>query len=129
GPEWNAFADDAHDALWASVFQVDPASNRMGVRLRGAPLRLRDPLEMISSPVTPGTIQVPPDGNPIILGVDAQTVGGYPRIAHVLSGDLPLLAQTPPGGRVRLRAAGIEEAHTLLRARVLEQEQLAAGVR
>jgi biotin-dependent carboxylase-like uncharacterized protein len=81
------------DALAAQEFTVDAASDRQGLRLRGARLQPADARERISEPVVPGTVQLPPDGHPIVLLADAQTVGGYPRIGHVIAADLPRLAQ------------------------------------
>jgi antagonist of KipI len=67
--------------------------------------------------VTPGTIQVPPDGQPIILMADAQTLGGYPQIANVITVDIPIAAQLRPGDKVRFCEVSLEEAHELLLAR------------
>lgn len=129
GPEWDACGEPVHAALTQQPFRVLPASNRMGVRLHGEPLPMAQGVEMVSSPVTPGTVQVPPDGQPIVLGADAQTVGGYPRIAHVISADLPLLAQAPPGSTIMLRMTGLGDAHELMRQRDAHLRELAAGVR
>ncbi len=85
------------DAPW----RVDARSNRQGVRLQGPALRVADTRERVSEPVAPGTVQLPPDGQPIVLLADAQTHGGYPRIGHVPRADLPLLAQLRPGARLR----------------------------
>jgi antagonist of KipI len=65
--------------------------------------------------VLPGTVQLPPDGKPIVLLADAQTIGGYPVIGHVIAADLPLVAQLRPGDRVHWREATIDEAHRALR--------------
>lgn len=89
------------DALHAREFVVSNASDRQGLRLQGAPLRLAAPAAGISEPVVPGTVQLPPDGQPIVLLADAQTVGGYPRIAHVIQADLPRLAQRCAGQSLR----------------------------
>ena len=111
-------------ALYAGEWQVAPASDRQGLRLSGAALVLTEPHERVSEPVVPGTVQLPPDGQPIVLLADAQTHGGYPRIGHVIAADLPRLAQLRPGDRVRcvpctpgeaLQARG-EQAHRLARA-------------
>ncbi len=84
----------------------------MGIRLGGAKLtRIGGAAELVSSAVAPGTIQVPADGQPIVLMADAQTLGGYPQIAHVLSVDLPLVAQLRPGDRVKFVEVTLEEAH------------------
>lgn len=95
-------ATEPGDALHAQQFTVATASDRQGLRLHGEPLRLAHPRECISEPVVPGTVQLPPDGQPIILLADAQTVGGYPRIGHVITADLPRLAQRRAGQRLRL---------------------------
>ncbi len=98
-------------------FEVSPQSDRMGVRLRSAPLARREQGDLLSRAVAPGTVQVPPDGQPIILGADAQTIGGYPQLAHVIGVDLPLLAQLRPGDRMRFAEVTLDEAHQRLRAR------------
>ena len=94
-------------------FRVTPVSDRMGLRLSGVALMRTGGGELMSSPVAPGTVQVPPDGQPIVLTADAQTIGGYPRLAHVIEVDLPLLAQLRPGDRVRFQAVPLDEAHQL----------------
>lgn len=98
-------------------FEVHPQSDRMGIRLLCAPLARAVATELDSTAVAPGTVQVPPDGQPIVLGADAQTIGGYPQLAHVISVDLPLLAQLRPADRVRFVEVSLAEAHRLLRAR------------
>ncbi|HXC03059.1 MAG TPA: biotin-dependent carboxyltransferase family protein [Opitutaceae bacterium] len=100
------------------LFTVETHSDRMGLRLTGPHLERRAKAgELVSSPVTPGTIQVPPDGQPIVLMADAQTLGGYPKIAHAISVDLPLLAQLRPGDTVRFQEVALAEAHRLRLAR------------
>jgi antagonist of KipI len=89
----NAFCDD--------LYRVSAQSNRQGVRLQGAALTIADSRERLSEPVAPGTVQLPPDGQPIVLLAEAQTTGGYPRIGHVVSADLPRLAQLRPGDSLR----------------------------
>ena len=101
----------------------------MGYRLAGETLRVERAGAMVSEPVVPGTIQVPPDGQPIILLADAQSVGGYPKIAHVIDADLPLVAQAAPGAFVRFRAVGLAEAHDAMRERDEAIAALAAAIR
>jgi len=104
------------DALWAAEHRTSSRSDRMGVRLEGTPLggdRAAGSLRSVA--VLPGTVQLPPDGQPIILLADAQTVGGYPVIGHVIAADLPLVAQLRPGDVVRWRPTTIAEAHRALR--------------
>jgi len=109
-------------------FEVHPQSDRMGIRLQGAPLARAVANELDSTAVAPGTVQVPPDGQPIVLGADAQTIGGYPQLAHVISVDLPLLAQLRPTDKVRFAAVTLAEAHRLLRVREHALALLREGV-
>lgn len=102
--------DDFGVALFEAEFKILPQSDRMGIRLGGAKLARIGAVELVSSAVVPGTVQVPPDGQPIILMADAQTIGGYPQAANVISVDLPLVAQLRPGDRVRFAEAPLDEA-------------------
>lgn len=97
-------------------YEVSSRSNRMGVRLKGAvDTRTAVGLGSIpSSPVAPGTIQVPPDGNPIVLLADAQTIGGYPQIGTVITADIPLVAQLRPGDSIRFKQVTVNEARQML---------------
>ncbi|MDU2240893.1 MAG: biotin-dependent carboxyltransferase family protein [Paenibacillus sp.] len=110
GEEYDLFQVQSQQILWQEEFAVLPQSDRMGYRFKGRELQMNPSKEMISSAVTMGTVQVPPDGNPIILMADRQTTGGYPKIAQVASVDLPLLAQTNLGARVRFREVTLQEA-------------------
>ena len=100
----------------------------MGYRLEGPKLELREPIEMISEGVTFGTIQLPPDGNPIVLMADRQTTGGYPKIANVASVDLPLLAQMMPDQRVRFEMISLDEAQRLYLAREQDMDLAAQAI-
>jgi biotin-dependent carboxylase-like uncharacterized protein len=102
GPEYEQFTISARELLWSAPWRVTPQSNRMGSRLGGPELKRRRAVDMLSAGVIPGTIQVPPSGQPIILMGDAQTTGGYPRIGVVIRADLWKLAQTPLGGTLHL---------------------------
>ena len=112
-----AQADEFEADFLPQSFTVSPQSDRMGLRLRGVAAQRASRRELLSAAVVPGTIQVPPDGQPIILLADAQTLGGYPQIAHVITVDLPLLAQLRPGERVSFREVSLEEAHECGRQR------------
>jgi antagonist of KipI len=120
GPQRDWFHDVASPmpaALenWGS-FAVRPASNRMGLRLQGRPLPV-PARELVSEPVCPGSIQITRDGQAIVLGVDGQTIGGYPKIAQVISGDLDALAQLRPGTKVSFAKVLLAEAQELERKR------------
>ena len=102
-------AAPAAAALAKQSWQVSAASNRQGLRLHGVALT-GERTGGLSEPVAPGTLQLPPDGQPIVLLADAQTVGGYPRLGHVIAADLPRLAQLPPHASLRFQACSVEEA-------------------
>lgn len=110
GAELEAFDDASRHALYAQEWTITPDSNRMGMRLKGEPLVLSRPLEMLSHGILPGTVQVPPSGLPIIQLADANTCGGYPKIAHVIDADLCRLAQAPIGARIRFEAVTQEQS-------------------
>ena len=110
------------------TFRVTPQSDRTGLRLSGERLAGRASAELVSRPVAPGTIQVPPDGQPIVLLADAQTIGGYPQLAHVITVDLPLLAQLRPGDSVRFREVTLDEAHAVWLAQEESLGWLGQGV-
>jgi antagonist of KipI len=119
GAQW----DDFGGALYDAEFKIMAQSDRMGIRLGGAKVaRIGAMADLVSSAVAPGTVQVPPDGQPIVLMADAQTLGGYPQAAHVISVDLPLLAQLRPGDRLKFTEVSLDEAHRL----VLEREHVLA---
>lgn len=104
-----ALAPACTRALFDSRWQVLPDSNRTGLRLHGPPLTLALPWQLPSEPVLPGTVQCPPDGRPIVLLGECGTVGGYPRIGHVDSGDLARLAQLRPGEPLRFAPTTLQE--------------------
>jgi biotin-dependent carboxylase-like uncharacterized protein len=106
GPRADWFTPESLSRLYGSLWQVGPDSNRIGTRLAGDTLRLRPgaeraAAELPSEPTLPGAIQVPPDGQPIVLGPDAPVTGGYPVIAVLPSAELDLLAQLRPGAQLR----------------------------
>jgi antagonist of KipI len=99
----------------------------MGVRLEGPELKRHDDSDLISEAVAPGTIQVPPSGNPILLLGDCQTIGGYPKIAHVISVDLGVAAQFRAGDHVHFSEVSLADAHRLLLEREREFERFRIG--
>lgn len=110
GPEYDLFTKESQQAFWQEEFTVTPNSDRMGFRLAGPVLQLQTELEILSTAVTFGTVQVPAGGAPIVLMADHQTTGGYPRLAQVMTADLPRLAQVPPGGRLRFQEISLSDA-------------------
>lgn len=117
GTDWNRFLSRAHTSLVTRSFAVTPASDRMGARLDGPPLDRMRTTDLLSEAVAPGTLQVPPNGEPILLLGDCQTIGGYPKIAHVITADLSIAAQLWPGHQVRFHEVSLMEAQRLLRER------------
>jgi KipI family sensor histidine kinase inhibitor len=110
GPQEGHFDPETLARFLADPWRVGPTSDRVGCRLEGEPLRHLGPAEILSDGMVPGSIQVPPDGKPIVMTADGPTTGGYPKIANVLTADLPLLAQLVPGeGEVRFEAVRVED--------------------
>jgi antagonist of KipI len=110
GPFADFFPTEAIQAFFATEYTITPQSDRMGYRLHGEPLHRQKPKELISCGLANGTIQVPPDGQPIILLADRQSIGGYPIIATLILADLPLIAQSAPGDRLRFSPLSADEA-------------------
>jgi antagonist of KipI len=117
GAHWDAFMPTAQSSLVTNSFTVTSDSDRMGARLDGPELGRVDAADLLSEAVAPGTLQVPPNGKPILLLGDCQTIGGYPKIAHVITVDLPIAAQLSPGDEVRFEEVSLAEAQDLLRER------------
>ena len=112
GAHFDALNTASQRALFESTFRIASDSNRVGLRLDGAALALRAPLELVSEAVAFGTMQLPPGGQPIVLMAEHPTTGGYPRIAQVAAIDLPRLAQRRPGSSVRFAEIGLDDAQT-----------------
>ena len=117
GANWDGFTPEAQVFLVATSFIVTSDSDRMGARLDGSNLKRSETGDLLSEAVAPGTLQVPPNGKPILLLGDCQTIGGYPKIAHVITVDLPTAAQLWPGDTVRFHEVSLGEAQELLRER------------
>lgn len=121
GPQHDWFSDSARKSFYDTSYGVTEGSNRMGLRLEGAPLVVNvQHGEMITEGVSLGAIQVPENGLPIILFVEQQTTGGYPKIANVIGPDLASVGQLRPRDEVRFQSIGWDEARSLLK----EQEEL-----
>lgn len=113
GVEWDYLQDASKINFTQESFTISPQSSRMGFRLKGEGLSTTQACEIISSPVTQGTIQLTASGELIVLMADAQTVGGYPRIANVCAVDLPILAQKKPGDQIHFQLISLQEAEEL----------------
>jgi antagonist of KipI len=110
GPFADYFSAEGQEAFLTSTYTITPQSDRMGYRLHGTPITRAINEELITCGLANGTMQVPPDGQPILLLADRQTIGGYPIIATVINADLPLAAQCAPGDKLRFQATTLREA-------------------
>ena len=116
GPQTEAFTAEGLHTFLSSEYAVSAASDRMGYRLEGAPITHRAGADIVSDGLVTGAVQIPANGQPLVMMSDRPTTGGYPKIAAVISADLPLLAQSAPGtGRVRFRATTVETAQARYR--------------
>lgn len=123
GPQADWFRESSLQLFYSGQHRVAEESNRMGLRLEGSPIPANSGGEMITEGVSLGAIQVPEGGLPIILFVEQQTTGGYPKIANVISADLPSVGQLRPRDEIRFELVGWDTARRLLH----EQQQLLAA--
>jgi antagonist of KipI len=128
GADWDRFDLSTLQRFTSESFAVSPDSDRMGVRLDGPELRRDNDVDLISEAVAPGTIQVPSSGKPILLLGDCQTIGGYPKIAHVITVDLGIAAQLRAGDHVRFSEVSLADAHRLLLEREGELKRFRIGL-
>src|SRR5256714_758033 len=115
GPQQKYFGKEALATLLGAEFRVSKDADRMGMRLDGPVLRHRRGWDIVSDAIATGSIQVPGSGQPIVLLADHQTTGGYPKIATVISVDLPALARCRPGDPLRFVAVELEAAEEIYR--------------
>ena len=120
GTEFDRFKSESQKTFFEEPFTLTVQSDRMGYRLEGPPISIMDSFELLSEGVTFGTVQIPSSGQPIILMADRQTTGGYPKIAQVITADLPTLAQLQPTSTIQFKEVTLEEAEQIL----IEKEQL-----
>lgn len=120
GPQNDYFSERGIAAFFAGDYAVGPGSDRMGMRLAGAPIDHVRGFNITSDGIAPGSIQIPGDGQPIVLLADRQTTGGYPKIATVISADLPALGRLPIGARIGFEPVTLEVAARARRALAAE---------
>jgi len=114
GPQADYFAPDALDALQSEPYTIGQNSDRMGFRLQGAALAHARGADIISDATPLGTLQVPASGQPILLMADRQTTGGYPKIATVITADMPIAGQLGPGDEIAFGVCSMREAMAAL---------------
>ena len=123
GPQSDWFPESSRQLFYTNPYRVTEDSNRMGLRLAGAVIPPHSQGQMITEGVSLGAIQIPDGGQPIILFVEQQTTGGYPKIANIISPDLASIGQLRPRDEIRFKRVDFETALTLLK----EQEQILAS--
>ena len=116
GPQQEYFTEEAVAVFLDAEFRISQSADRMGIRLDGPFLQHRRGWDIVSDAITTGAIQVPGSGQPILLLADHQTTGGYPKIATVISADLPVVGRRRPGDTLRFAAVTVETAEELCRA-------------
>ena len=127
--EYEEFTQESQACLVQQQWRITTQANRVGFRLEGdTPLQTRRPISLLSHGLLPGTVQVPPSGQPIIQMADANTCGGYPKIGIIAEPDLSLLSQMPPGGLVTFRMITHEQALNRFRAHRQHLRQLAEQI-
>ncbi len=114
GPQSNHFTDEGVCTLFSSIYTATTESDRMGYRLEGPEVKLKNSLEMISDAIPVGAIQVPRNGKPIIIMRDAQTTGGYPKIAIAATPDVSRLGQTRPNDKIRFSEIPSSKAQSIV---------------
>jgi antagonist of KipI len=124
GAQQDWFSPEALAKLYSSIYIVSEQSDRTGLRLKGEAMQLRERTELLTDGIPLGAIQVPLDGQPIILFVDQQTTGGYPKIANVITADMHRVGQLRPRDEVRFAEVSVAEAIEALR----EQEEWLRGM-
>ena len=124
GTNFDYFSDDSINDLTSKKFLVSKLSDRMGMRLQGSKIKNMKETNIRSEGLVKGVIQVPPDGDPIIMLSDHGTIGGYPKIAVVISADYDKLIQTPPGNTVKFKLIELKEAENLYKLYQMETENL-----
>ena len=110
GPQDDMFTSKSLETLFSEEYKVSAEADRMGIRLSGAALKCKSTPDIISDGIAFGAVQVPKNGQPIILAADRQTTGGYAKPITVITADLPLLAQAKPGNTIRFKPVSLAEA-------------------
>lgn len=128
GPQDDYFLPETIEALFAAEYTVGAGSDRTGMRLTGPRLRHAGGFDIVSDGIAAGSIQVPGSGQPIVLLADRQTTGGYPKIATVISADLPALGRLPIGARVAFASVTLQEAEAARRQLFADFDALAGMI-
>ena len=117
GPQYDYFSEESKKIFFSQFYKITNLTDRMGMRLEGKILKNIINTNIRSEGITKGAIQVPADGQPIILLTDYPTIGGYPKIANVISADYDLLIQKTPGTNISFKCIDLKEAERLYKER------------
>jgi biotin-dependent carboxylase-like uncharacterized protein len=128
GPQSDYFSAAAMETFFNSEYTIGIGTDRMGMRLDGPKLQHVRGFNITSDGIAPGSVQVPGNGQPIVLLADRQTVGGYPKIATVISADLPALGRLPIGSKIRFASVTVEEAEEARRKLMVEIDGLSGKI-
>ncbi|MGM0845306.1 MAG: biotin-dependent carboxyltransferase family protein [Bacillota bacterium] len=127
--QWKWFAEEAQSSFLSEEFTIQAESDRMGYRLHGPSLLTKEAQELSTEGIAKGSIQVPASGQPIILMADSQPTGGYPKIANIITADLPIIAQLKPHEKITFKEVSLEEAYQALRDFEDDMKLIRAGIR
>ena len=128
GTNFDYFSKEAQQNFFSEEFNVTKLSDRMGMRLEGKKLENVVNTNIKSEGLVKGVIQVPADGNPIIMLSDHGTIGGYPKIATVISADFDKLAQLPPGSKIKFKEVNLSDAETIFKLYEMETNTLLSKI-
>jgi len=129
GPQGGWFSQEGLETFYEREYSISTSSDRMGYRLDGNPIPHSNGADLLSEGTTMGSIQVPANGKPIVMMADCGTTGGYPKIANVVTADLPALAQVSPRtGRIRFKMTTVEEAQSRYRSMLLNLKNGIEGI-
>ena len=128
GTNFDYFSKEAQQNFFSEEFNVTKLSDRMGMRLEGKKLENVVNTNIKSEALVKGVIQVPADGNPIIMLSDHGTIGGYPKIATVISADFDKLAQLPPGSKIKFKEVNLSDAETIFKLYEMETNTLLSKI-
>ncbi|WP_421378778.1 biotin-dependent carboxyltransferase family protein [Bacillus salacetis] len=126
--QWDWFSEEAQTRFLSEKFTIQQDSDRMGYRLTGPALSLKKPQELLTEGIAMGSIQVPSSGQPIILMADSQPTGGYPKIANIISADLPIIAQLKPNETLTFKEVTLEAAYEALKKTESEMKIVKAAL-
>ena len=129
GTNYNYFSEESKKNFFSKEFTVSKLTDRMGMRLEGLKIENIVDTNIKSEGIIKGVIQVPTDGNPIIMLSDHGTIGGYPKIGVVISADYDKLVQLPPGSKIKFKEIELPDAELLFRLYQMENNNLVLKIR